>query len=237
MILVLPWLLACVEVPESIVLTGTVHDAPYGGGSVVAGLTVRSRDASLELYSETVTSDDGTFQMDVAAAQDLYLELAGDGYRTTLFAGQSGFGDLDAGDETLWVHTVDSADTITADFGSCAEDAGEGGIIEGEVRLYMNGIASEDLPIVETAQVGVVDLDGNKFYPCHLDDEGNPSDSAEFTGVTGRFAFFGLPDEPLILGVAYGELGEDPVGAWYYPVNMQEAGIAPFYPLLVELVD
>lgn len=233
-----PLAAGCSTWPETVLVEGTVFDEAYGEGEPVAELTVLSRNAAFEEHATTTTDADGRFSLEVAAVQDLYLEISGEEHATTLFAGEAGLVDMEVTDGTLWVRSADASEELAETFGDCAAGL-EGGIIEGEVRAWIEGdLEMDDLPLVETASLTVYDANGIEYAPCFLDADGEPDDDATVTNATGRFAFFGLPAGPLTVEVTYGDATEEELGVWwYYHVYMVEDGISPFYPLLVELVD
>ncbi len=229
------------EVTE-VIVSGIVLDEPYFEGQPVAGVEATSLDAMLEPYS-TVTSDaNGLVSLPVAAAQDMFIELRGPGYAPTLFAGEAGIFDLPLSDGELYMASDTRAAELTAEFGDCASDA-TGGIIEGEVRVWMAGEQTSDVSLVGNAWVMVYGTDNEEFTPCFLDAEGDPApESQTLTNSTGRFAFFGLPPDSYVLEVAFrpGGTPDDPPDSeldayyWYYKAHMVEDGIAPFHPAWVE---
>jgi hypothetical protein len=237
--------LGCAGPPETVVFSGTVRDQPYGGGKPVAGVQVTERDADFEKAATATTADDGTFSMVVGAVQDFYVELSGDGFVPTIFAGEMGAYDFNAGDETLFVRSDAAPDALRTEFDAWGT---AGATIEGEVRLYQSGVSFSKLPPVGNAFVNVIDGEGNSYSPRYLDAKGAPDPKANTTGATGRFAFFDLPEGPLQLDVAYGKVDDDS-GAydtgdpndsddawhWYYRTWLLEGAIAPFYPALVEM--
>jgi len=232
---------ACAQPMAEITLSGVVLDAPYGEGEVVAGLQVLARDANLEKYGETTTDSDGSFELAVASAQDVFLELTGSGYSKTLFGGEAGIFDMPLADGELWVRDAGWGETLAETFGDCAGSA-DGGIVEGEIRLYLPGSTGSEATLVGNGWVRAISENGVSYHGCYLDEKGNPAPDQTMTNETGRFAIFDLPNEPLMLEVAYGEeqpedIDElsDEIPYWYYKVNMVEGGVAPFYPAWVEV--
>ncbi len=245
----LPVLAACSTFPEAVVLSGIVYDAPYDDGEGVADVTVTTRDGRLEVFSEAVTDAGGAFEVEVASQQDLYVELSGGGWTPTLFAGDVGAYDMVAAPGALFVRPDTWASDLAATFGECAtaalaaEGAGTG-VIEGEVRLYLDGVNPPDAALLGNAWARALQGDGTEFPACYLDDDGVADPSATVTGAQGRFAIFGVPADAMLLLVSYGDreaadADDTAAGMWYswiYAVLMAEGGVAPFYPAWVEQV-
>ncbi|MBN1336146.1 MAG: hypothetical protein JXB39_09310 [Deltaproteobacteria bacterium] len=242
-------LAACDTFPDTVLLSGSVYDAPYDEGKAVAGIAVTTRDGGLDVFSETVTDASGAFQVEVASQQHLYVALSGDGQAPTLFAGQTGAYDMTVARGALFVRPETWAADLAARFGACASQAlaakGAGtGLIEGEVRLYMAGVSAPDSIVAERAWVTARQGDGTAWEACYLDDEGAPDPDARYTGSQGRFAVFGVPAGPILLLVSYGDrdaadnddTGEGVWYSWVYEVLMEDNGVAPFYPAWVEQV-
>lgn len=249
LLVVLPAVAACGAFPTTVLMSGTVYDAPYDDGQGAGGITVATKDGSLDAFSQTTTDASGAFELEVASQQDIYLELSGEGKATTLFAGEVGAYDMDVARGALFVRPSSWAADLAAEFGTCATDAlvaeGAGtGIIEGEVRLFMDGVSASDAAILGNAWATAHRGDGTAWEACYLDDEGDADPKATVTGALGRFAIFGVPAEPIIVLVSYGdreaaEADDTGAGMWYswvYATLMTDGGVAPFYPAWVEQV-
>ena len=233
-------------------LIGAIGAPPWSRCNAKAsasGVTVTTRDGTLEIYSETVTGEDGAFEVDVAAQQHLYVELSGEGRATTLFAGAVGVLDLDVAPGVLYVRPATWAADLAEEFGQCAKVAlaaeGAGtGVIEGEVRLYADGVNPTDALLLGNAWAEARQADGTAWEACYLDDGGVADPDAIYTGARGRFAIFGVPADAVLLLVSYGDreaadaddTASGPWYSWIYEVLMVEAGVAPFYPAWVEQV-
>ncbi len=237
-------LVACDPV-TSVTLSGTVYDAPYAQGSTVSGLDVGARCVDLEPCAQTQTAADGSFSVTVPPAQELFLEFSGDEHETTLFAGEVYLEDLQAWDGAFWVEDSQDRQDLVDTFGDCASADGatgdDGGIVEGEARLFTTDASYADLELVTNAGITAYDESGLSFDACYLDDDGQPADEGTtVTGASGRFAFFGLPAGQITLVVLCGDL-DQPSGAvcdisrsFTYHVFMTDDGMAPFYPMLLE---
>ncbi len=237
-------LAGCIQEVTEVTMSAVVLEDPGGDGDPAAGVEVTSLDSELAQHATTTTDGSGAFDIPVAAAQDMFFELRGDGFATTLFAGEAGVWDFELDDGELFVRGDDVPAELEETFGDCAAGA-DGGIIEGEVRLYMPGEESSDLSLVGNAWVLAYASDHTEYEPCYLDENGDPApDDQTLTNDTGRFAIFGLPVDSYILEVGYrpGVTQEDPdwedapAYYWFYKVNMIEGGLAPFYPGWVEFV-
>jgi hypothetical protein len=242
-------LAACSAFPSTILMSGTVYDAPYDDGQGAGGITVATRDGSLDAFSETVTDASGAFELEVASQQDIYMALSGGGKAPTLFAGEVGAYDMDVAPGALFVRPAAWAADLATEFGTCAKDAlaaeGAGtGVIEGEVRMYMSGVSAPDAAILGNAWATAYQGDGTAWEACYLDDGGDADPEAKVTGALGRFAIFGVPADAIVLLVSYGdreaaEADDTGAGMWYswvYAVLMTDGGVAPFYPAWVEQV-
>lgn len=237
-------LCACnLEVTE-VMLSGVVLDQPYFEGSPAVGVEVTSLDGDLLEFSSATSDATGLVELPVAAAQDMFLELRGDGIATTLFAGEAGVFDLALNDGELFTVPSTRAAELAAEFGDCAGD-GSGGIIEGEVRIFLPGEEATDVSLVGNAWVAAYDDQNAEYLPCFLDENGDPAPEDQIlTNATGRFAIFGVPAGATVLEVAYrpGGSADDTDDSeldayyWYYKVNMVDDAVAPFHPAWVELV-
>jgi hypothetical protein len=229
----------CTEWPESVGLFGVVTDAPYDEGEALEGLTVTTMDETLTVYSEATTGSDGSFYADIAAAQSLFVEVAGEGYVTTHFGGASGIVDLDVGAGVFFTVLEDDRGLLVDDFEDCVSDDETSATIVGEARLYLMGIAAGNLPEDPNVTVSAYDPDGNNFPACYLDEDGVYDAEADFTGDTGRFGIFGAPAGPLTVEMVSwiqdsAESEPEPYGVYYYLRDVSEGGIAPLYPALTE---
>ena len=90
--------------------------------------------------------------------------------------------------------------------------------------------------MVTTAWSRLEDVNGNAFDACYLTDKGDVYDPLSLqTGVTGKFAFFGLEEGLYTFTIGYTMLNFEVYEvSWqlYAPKN----GIAPRLPIWVESV-
>lgn len=226
------YLLACDSgLPKTVELSGVVFDAPYLLGDTVAGetLTVLSVDGA-EAASGS-SGEDGSFTLEVEAAADFYLRLEGD-HPTTTFSGTTGYVDLESGTGVPWTSTQTWVEQIPNDFANCPSVATPGGIVVGEIRIYLDGIAPWDSPVGSNATVKITGSDGEAAQTCYLADDGTSIEYGESVGATGRFAAFGLPEGPLLVGVSYVD-GSGATSNNLYRGWLATDGVAPFYPIFV----
>lgn len=227
-------ILACTQLPETVKLSGLVYDAPYLTGDILANEPLRTLDLNLTEVGSTTSAEDGSFQIDVPAGEGFFMVLEGDSHPPTAFSGSAGFVDLGAGDGLPWAATTTLVDTIKSDFSACSTYNETGAIVTGEVRLYVSAAAGPwDMPAAPLARVTITGSDGTQVPACVLDDEGISVASGEMVGATGRFAAFGIPEGPLLVGLAYddGSGLQTALNRGYAP----EEGVAAFYPLYVGL--
>lgn len=241
LVFLLSTLIACGGAPETVMLRGSVHELPYGQGEPLGDISVLARDEDHARTSSSSTASDGSFEVETAAGQNLFLELSGSGRVTTLFAGETGIFDLNVGSDTLFARSEQELASLREEFGECGQVQG-GTVVEGEVRIYFGGFEASSLPIANTAWVRALEQDGTSHDACYLDAQGLAAPGALYTGPLGRFAVFGLPPGPALLEVNTGTHGEkDPdtgaseVETWYYEIWGVEGAISPFYPALVEI--
>jgi hypothetical protein len=230
---------ACVDWPETVGLFAVVTDAPYNDGDGIGGADVTVLDESLTVYSQATTSEDGSFYADVAAAQAVFIEVSADGYASTHFGGEIGIIDVEIGSGVLFTVLEDEMDELTGDFGDCVGQDETAATVVGEVRMYLAGIQSGDMPLESNVTVTVYDAVGNAAEACYLDADGVYDPEAEFTGATGRFGVFDLPAGALTIEVVtwmQTSKTSEPYayGAYYYFRYVSEGGIAPLYPALTE---
>lgn len=233
MIVLMSLLAGCVE--ETVSISGQVID-DRSDGAPVSGAAVTVWDIAGATFDTATTGDDGVFSSTVPMQQMFFLELEGEGFANTAYAGLSALQDLQITDGELWMRTADDLEAIRAEFDGCAPDElGVGGVIEGEVRLYvLEGQDPDELPYVTTATVTAYTADGTVSVGCYLDDKGVSDPSMSVTGQTGRFALFNVPSGPMSVLVSYTYGGSSPHEDWH-TVYVPEGGVVPLYPALATM--
>jgi hypothetical protein len=224
--------LACASEVATITLSGTVTDAPEAVGAAVAGATVAVFDETLAPFGETVSGTDGAFALDIPALATFYVQVDGEGRVPTAFSGTAGLGDLDAGQGYPWVADADFVEEQRAAHGACGTAGGGGAVVLGVTRVYLPSTALGELPIAATADVAVLGSDAQRILACSLDDAGVSAPDATTTGATGRFAVFGVPAGPAIVGVSWVDPGGDRV-THEFQFLVPADGLVPLYPALV----
>ncbi len=230
--IVMALLSACTDVVPTVTLSGTVSDAPEAVGAPVAGATVSVFDETLAPFGETTSASDGAFALEVPQLATFYVQVDGEGRVPTAFSGTAGMGDFDAGEGYPWVADPDFVAGERAAHADCATSGGDGALVVGVARVYLPSTALGELPIATTADIAVLGSDAQRYPACYLDDEGSSSAEATGTGATGRFAVFGVPEGPAIVGVSW----VDPAGArtsHEFQFLVPAGGVVPLYPALV----
>ncbi len=228
-------LLGCTALPETIAMSGTVWDAPYGEGDIVGGAALDVFDSALEPVDSQTSDSDGHFTVSLPTGVPFYLAVAADAHVVTAFSGTAGISDLVAPDGYPWVAPTSWIDSLKATFAGCPGVEGDGVIVAGEVRAWLSGFAYAEMPLVLTGAARVYAADETEYATCYLDDDGVYSPDATETGATGRFAIFGVSAGEIIVDVRY----TDPSGT--IPVELfqflaPEDGVVPLYPALVEVL-
>ena len=228
----LVWLMMTGCVETEFLISGEVTDA-RDGGAPVSGADVTLRDMNGERYSEATTDSDGRFEAAMPPQQLFFMVADAEGFVPTSFAGLSAAAPLEIIEGEVWLRNSSDLESIRATFDGCAPPTlGEGGIIEGEVRLYvLAGQESETLPLVTTATVTAFTADGVAISGCYLDDEGVSAPESGVTGETGRFALFNIPAGTISINISYDYGGAEPQEDWYV-MYAPEGGVVPIYPAL-----
>lgn len=226
--------------PEEVNMVGYAYDAPYLTGEIAPGETLRVKDLSGAAFSETVTGQDGSFTLPVPAGDPFFFFVEG-AHPTTAFSGTAGLIDLYAGEGLPWFATDAFIAALREEFVNCptalaGTDGVPGGtaVVAGEVRLYMPAAPyTWEMPTAPTASVELMGSDGEPVTICLLDDDGVSVEYSDVVGSTGRFAAFGVPEGPLVLGVSYQDSDLN-IDADQYRGYAPEGGLVSFYPILVQ---
>lgn len=234
MIVLLTLLTGCLD--ETVEISGQVTDSQGEDGQPVSDASVTIRDFGGAQFASATTDGDGVFSSTVPMQQMFFLEMEADGFAKTAYAGLSALQEIQVTDGELWLRAEDDLEAIRAEFEGCAPaELGVGGVIEGEVRLYvLQGQETEELPFVTTATVTAYTADGTVSVGCYLDDKGTSDPSMSVTGVTGRFALFNVPSGPMSVLISYTYGGAAPHEDWY-TVYVPEGGVVPLYPALATM--
>ena len=233
-LLPLPVLVGCPVKPiTEVTLTGTVFDGPDSLDGVASG-TVEVRAFDGTVVDSTTADASGQFSITAPAGQPAFMVVAGPDHIPTSFTVNIGTVDMAVPDQIIWARRASIHDDIVADFEGCPPDSVGGGMLEGEVRLYLGDIddpGSE--PLVTTAVAYIDDDAGSLVNACYLDEGGASDPSATVTGGTGRYAIPGAPEGPTVLVVTY-DSGDTLVRTEAL-VYVPEGGTVPGYPTYVSL--
>lgn len=226
-------LLACNPLPETVTMTGTVGDTPYGGGGVVGGATVDIADDAQATIDNVTADDAGAFSVNVPAGVPFFVTVTADGHVPTAFSGTAGVFDFAAPEGYPWVASEAWLAELKADFVNCPTVGAAGAVVAGEVLGNIPNTNYEDLPIVPTGSARAFGEGEIEYAACYLDDEGVSVADATQVGDTGRFAIFGVPPGPVVIDVRYVDPNDDePVQLFRFVAP--EDGFVPIYPALVE---
>ncbi len=233
MILVL--LFGCNPLPDTVTMTGTVGDTPYGGGGVVGGATLEVLDDAHASADIQTADEAGNFSVGVPAGVPFFLVVSAEGYVPTTFSGTAGVYDFAAPEGYPWVASTAWVDTLRAEFSACPNVGAVGAIVAGEIRVNTPGAAYTTMPFEPSGTARVFDGDQVEYAACYLDDDGVSVADAIVAGATGRFAVFGVPSGPTVVDVRYTDPGGD-VPVELYQFDAPEAGFVPLYPALVDVL-
>lgn len=223
-------LAACLPDVGVVTMYGIVHDAPNSEGNLVEAATVETRDYDGEVVGTAQTDFAGNFAVDVPEGVDFFVEVRKDGHVPTHFSGLAGVYDFDAGAGYPWVAPTAWVDGVREDFANCPTVDLPGGVVTGEVRLYISNIDPSGAPLIETGEVSVYTTASDEIlWACYLDDEGNSIADGTQTGATGRFAVFGIPAGLMAVEVLYTDPTGDRVSS-HPQYIVAEGGLVPMYP-------
>lgn len=228
-------LAGCDPLIETVVLSGTVHDAPGNAGNLVEGAAIITQNRDGEVVGEATTSAAGEFAVDVPAGASFYLGLTAEGYVPTSFSSFAGTSDFSASEGYPWLGTTDWVDEVKATYANCEYVGDEGTIIVGQVLTVIDGIDDvSSWPAFPDAVLRGIDFEVVEHPACYLDDEGVSVAGLEATGGTGDFAVFGLPAGSAILELS-GERDNGEVGIDAFDFIAPEGGLLPVYPTPLQL--
>ena len=234
--MILPFLFACMQVPEFVNLDGVVYSGMEGTEGL-DGVDVQILDAFEDVVGSDTTAAGGAFSAQARTGQRFYMVLEGEGHAKTSLTGSAGLYDSALEDGAIWMRSDEELAQLEADFAGCP-GAGEGGtVIDGEVRIYVYGYDREELPRVETAWALAFDADGNEYEACYLLNDETVVEydpEATETGYHGRYAIFGAPAGPLTLEVGYTLVDQPYYAAWYYIYAAEDSNV-PVWPSYVEI--
>ena len=197
-------LTGCLE--DSIFFSGVVFDDYQEDASPVSEAEVRIYDALLDLSHALTAGEDGSFGVDMASGSHFYLNLSGEGFHTTAISGSAGYTDFDVSNGELWMVSDETMDQLEADFAGCPSIGEEGGVVFGETRIAENNGSGTITYTYGLSWVQVYDSEGNIYPACYLVDDLDQvtyDPTADFTGLWGRFAVFGVPTGPLTVEWGY----------------------------------
>lgn len=219
-----------------VTIYGTLYESADADADALADGTIQIREDDGQAYGSAAHTDAlGEFSALAPGGATIFAEIGGrDDGVTASFTGTTGVGEtleVNVDEHVLYAFSQEDLD-VWRDLMDGCPGAGEGGAVLGEVRMSELSQGGEH-PLVTTAWVEVEAANGEVWEGCYLDDEGTGWDpDAEWTGETGRFAVFGVPEGAYTLTVRYA-ISDDYHAASWTPLWVPEDGVAPRFPAWV----
>ncbi len=227
--------LACAD--PGVLVKGTVVDGPKPTDSPVPGAALVLRDDEGSVFDSDDGNANGAFRMLAPKGSNIFIDIKAAGMVETSFFGVSGLADvLQLNDGDVHTFSVASRDEWTALFAGCpGADDPSGAATLGEVRIFdLVDPVSGEPPLVIDATVRILDVFGEEVaIACYLNESGLAYEPAStVTGLSGRFAIFGLSQGFFVIEVSY------PVATIYlesqsYPIWLNGGGVSPRFPLYI----
>lgn len=222
------------------VLTGVITDGPDVESATIDGARVRTFNKSGKQLDDVTSNGDGAFQAATPWGGTFFIEVD-DGDVPTAFSAIAQYGSVEGGPGDLWARSQGELDGLRATYDQCPTVDDAGGVIEGEVRVYLPVNELDDLPEITTAVVTATGADGTVYDACYLNDLTQSEPDLPWTGETGRFAIFGVKPGIVDIDIDYwvpnstGEIDtsntDTLVETPTLPIRMPENGASPHYPL------
>lgn len=230
--LVTPLLPACGE--KTVELTGRVYSG-IEQKAVADGATLEVMSFEEESLAQTSTDADGYFAVEVPMDVNVFLRLDHDGGPTTTFAGVVSLFDEELPDGYLYTVPDVDVEGVETLFAGCPVGSGKG-LVAGEVRHQDARELDGSYAINTATQAKLLLEDGSEMLGCYLDDAGEGyAEGALLTGVTGRFAFLGVPAGSHTLELAY-DASLQLESVQRYPVLvLDDPTVSPWFPAWVTL--
>lgn len=228
-------LAGCDRVPDEVLLTGVVHAGP-GAEAGLADATVRVFDKEGALHDHVTTDGSGAFEVLAPAGDAAYVEVDADGHVPASFLGVVGLAEVQPVESgTIFGFSEEARSEWHARYEGCGT-LGRRGEVLGEVRVWNLLEPGTNIhPSVASANVSVIDRDGNTWPACYLDEEGERWDpEAVRTGASGTFYIGDVPageDHTLVVRFY---MTDDQWLEEHYPLRVTEGGVAPQFPVWVE---
>lgn len=225
---------------DVVTLKGLVYESSDSLSPPLPGAELRFVDFDGEPVGRGRTDDDGVFSISLPGGIPVFVEISAEGHATTTFPGVVGLdAEQSVEDRTLFGMPLATLDDWRARFAGCpGADDPDTAMVIGEIRIYAltdpitggQPSTSVGLAIVHTAR--------RDLPACYLDSEGQVYDpEAEYTGTSGTFAVFGVPEGLHDLDVR-ADFSSGIDNTEIYPVWIPEGGsvVSPWYPAYVELL-
>ncbi len=223
----------CTYEPELVTISGQVAGGRGDEVEAIPEVQVRTFDQFLTEVDSVQGDGRGWFEAEVVANSPMFIEVSAPGYATAGFAGSAPLVGTAVEFGKLWTTADAAMDVIDGAFGDCAQP---GALIEGEVRLAVQGYSPEDgqdWPLAKTGWARAYDSEGRAYPACYLGEEGTYDPAALATGETGRFAIYGAPSGAVTLEVGY-DVEETTLAQEFY-LYVPEDGVVSLYAVYLYL--
>lgn len=234
---ILPLILFAACSPGEVRVTGVVSSYPDEKAGPLEGGTVAILTDRGDEWDTDVTDAQGRFDVMAPKGENIFAVVGGDELADASFTGVSGLdARLRVPDGTLYAVPDWQRAEWEALFDGC-EGLGEGGLVIGEVHVFLPGVDPDPTTIVTTASVRVEGEDADPELTreaCYLDDEGAAFDpDATETGTSGWFAVTAV-DEGVQTLVVDTRITQDVSQRAFLTLYMPEGGVVPRFPTYID---
>ena len=231
-VILVSMLIGCLPQTTS-TIKATVYDTV---DEPIANTTIDVRDPTGLLFTSVVSNELGEFSVSIPSHTNFFLVLSADQYQTSSFSGYAGEGEFDVPSGTLWLRTEQEIEARQNEFSDCETGMS---MIDGEVRLAIEGQIDDDSLLVTTATVTAIDQLEQEYDGCYqpqIDEETGDSNPSSATGSSGQFAIFGLNKGVHLLEIKVQYDAENSENFPYY-VFVPDNGNVPLYPAYIPMFE
>ncbi len=231
-------LCACNPLPKVVTMKGEVRDAHGLGGVALAGADVAILDEEGASYASATTDRDGQFRVDAPAGAEIFAVVSSSVGPSSSFTGLSGLSPVyNIDDGELYAFSDAEVAAWRSTFEGCPNVSDQGtGALFGELRVReVTDPDTGEHPLVVSGRVELWNPRSDETHlPCYLDpEEGSVFDpSALYTGVSGSYAFVGVPEGIYVLSAVLELTPDELMWADQY-VYVPKSGVVPRFPMWV----